>query len=140
MIEDRGHVQLQDACLTISPNMTLEQYTQEMKRLIWMQRHVSFWIGDLVAAGERLFGEQVWELAPDDASLQMIERFHGVSVKVPRSIRNPKLSWTHHASVANLNSRENQIRFLQSAEKRGTSSRELIDKVTKYKKGMKVDF
>ena len=139
MEEDRGVVRLSDSFLTCSPQMSIDQYEQELRRLIWMQRYIAFWIGDLLNYGEYTWGDQAWEVAPPDASLGMLEKYLGVARKVPRSARNKNLSWSHHAEITNLKSKENQRKFLALAEREALGCHELRAQIVRFKKGFQVN-
>lgn len=46
--------------------------------------------------GSAKFGDDVWQIVPEDASEKLVNRFWSVEEKIPEMDRQEVLSWTHH--------------------------------------------
>lgn len=89
----------------------------------WVKRcegAVQFWLGDLVLAGESMFGEE----ASQEFDRETIRRWVWVCDKVNPDVRRQTLTFSHHEAVAHLEPRE-QRRWLELAESMAWSSKEL---------------
>lgn len=92
-----------------------------------------WWIGDLLADGERLWGDAVWQaMQAGGHSLSQLERYLGVARAVPRENRREDLSWTHHAYVARL-PHAAQRELLTEAASEGLTSAELYSRVREWR-------
>lgn len=85
------------------PNLTYEQLEAVGGLLGRMHQSLRFAIGDWLLLMENRFPEQfsqaveVLQISPEG-----MQEYLRVSLKVPRSIRSEKLSWSHHRAVASL--------------------------------------
>lgn len=86
---------------------------------------IHFWIGDWILAGECRWGEKYAQAV--DATHFVIGTLQNdawVASRVPPSLRNEKLSWTHHYLVADTRYDEDTQRALLSkAAERGWTTR-----------------
>lgn len=107
------------------PNLTYERYESIGSLLGRMHQSLRFAIGDWLLLGEQLFPQQVYQAAE---LLGMSEggmmEYVRVSERVPRSIRKPGLSWSHHRAIASLPLPE-QKKWLKTASESRLSHHEL---------------
>ncbi|MEM9658798.1 MAG: hypothetical protein AAF961_10600 [Planctomycetota bacterium] len=106
----------------------LEQWKGPLQFALWCQRASPWWIGDMINAGEDLFGEDFGEACGHTLSTDMVSRYASVARRVPADVRRPSLSWSAHAAVARL-PHDQQRRMLAEAEREGWNSEELRKKV-----------
>jgi hypothetical protein len=103
------------------PDLPFEQFEALCVLLGRMHEAVRFAIGDAIILGEQLYKERAYQAIE---SINVSERgrmeYVRVSEKVPRSIRRPDLSWSHHRAVAALPAPE-QRRWLREAAEKGLS-------------------
>lgn len=106
----------------------LDDWKGPLQFAIWCQRAGPWWIGDLLNAGEDVFGEEFSQLCEGSLSTEMMNRYASVARRVPIGNRVAGLSWSAHAAVARL-PEDKQRRMLRDAAKQGWTSDELRDKV-----------
>lgn len=90
-----GAFSLLPAQLVVEPS-DVEGWESGMEALVFLQRHIPWYLGDAVVYGEAQMGDEFWNSVPFDASLSLLERCASVSRKYPPEDRFPSLSWTHH--------------------------------------------
>jgi hypothetical protein len=97
------------------PDLPYEQFEALCVMLGKLHEAVRFAIGDAIREGEKLYGEKAYE-AIEQMNLSVDARLEYVRVasKVPRSVRRPDLSWSHHRAVATLEPPE-QKKWLRKA-------------------------
>lgn len=107
------------------PDLPFDQFEALCALLGRMHEAVRFAIGDAIILGEQLYKEQAYQAIE---AIGLSERgrleYVRVSEKVPRSIRRPDLSWSHHRAVAAQPPKE-QRRWLREAAEKGLSHHEL---------------
>jgi hypothetical protein len=90
-----------------------------------MHEAVRFAIGDAIIMGESLYHEQAYQAVElMGLSVTARQEYVRVAQRVPRSVRRPELSWSHHRAVATLPIPE-QRRRLKEAVERDLSHHEL---------------
>lgn len=94
----------------------LESFETPMERVLWMQRNLYWWIGDLFLLGERLYGDEIYQSIPDKFSIGLVQRCVAMSIKFPPEMRNYNLSWSHHQYVLVIKNRKIQKLLLAKAE------------------------
>lgn len=105
--------------LAVMKQAPIEVWEENAKLLFDMQKHVPWWIGDLVVFGEARFGDDFWQVPPESASEKMIQRFAGVSRAFKIDERVPGLSWTHHVTAMRIKSQKLRSALLRHAESEG---------------------
>lgn len=108
--------------LAVMQHAPITEWEENAKLLFDMQKHVPWWIGDLVVFGEARFGDDFWQVPPQGASEKLIQRFAGVSRSFKTDERVPGLSWTHHVSAMRVKSPKLRTAFLRRAEADGMDS------------------
>lgn len=102
----------------------LEQLEDPITYLAWVQRHIYWWIGDMLLTGERFFGDDYFQVVDPSFSPDLLQRCIAVAAKFPPNQRNPNLSWSHHLAVIKLDPRIRVI-ALKKAEREGWGSKDL---------------
>jgi hypothetical protein len=102
----------------------MEAFELPMERLLWYQRHLYWWIGDLFLLGERLYGDDIYQSIPDKFSIGLIQRCVAMSAKFPPELRNENLSWSHHQYVLVVKNAKIRKLLLAKAEAEGWDSSE----------------
>lgn len=97
----------------------IEEWEPAASKIFAMQKYVPWWIGDMVVFGESQFGDDFWQVPPEDSSEAMIRRYMGVARKIPPEDRCLALSWSHHVSALRIANRT----VRQAALRRGESER-----------------
>ncbi len=101
-----------------------------MEYVMYLHKNINWWIGDLINMAESRFGDDVYQYMPVDSSTDHLDRCAKVAQSIPRTARNPKLSWSHHLAVVGLEHRI-MTALLDKAEAEGWTSKELTDHVAK---------
>jgi hypothetical protein len=85
------------------PDLPYSEFESLCVMLGKMHEAVRFAIGDAIILGEKLYREQAYQ-AIEQIGLSEKGRMEYVRVaeRVPRSIRRPDISWSHHRAVATL--------------------------------------
>ncbi len=85
------------------PNLSYDTWAAVGILLGKVREAVQWAIGDYILIGEKLFGAKAYqaisEIGVSEAGLREYVR---VAERVPRSVRRPELSWSHHRAVAAL--------------------------------------
>ncbi len=85
------------------PDLTYDTYAAIGLLLGEIRKSVQWAIGDYIILGEQLFKEQAYQAISDlDVSENGLREYVRVAERVPRSVRRPELSWSHHRAVAAL--------------------------------------
>ncbi len=125
MQHEIGPFRFSNCAGTVTGRPTDKEWEAIFRWSIWIARHHPFWIGDLIDAGERVMGDRIYALVPDDPhAVDLVSRHVGVCRRVKKADRNRHLWFTHHREVASL-SPENQRRMLKAAEEAVMGSGEL---------------
>jgi hypothetical protein len=87
---------------------------------------IGFMIGDWINYGESHWGDKYDEaLALTGIDYGTLRNYAHVARRVDLSLRNDKLTWYHHATVAKLKTNDEQQHWLDTAEKKRLSVRHL---------------
>ncbi len=131
-LEDSGA--LDTLGLELPADITPDRF-EAVGRLLGVGHEAMRWaIGDWLATGEKLFGEESYQAAEAlGLSTASRQQFVNVAVKVPRARRVAGLTWSHHRQVAPLDP-EDQTFFLEQALERDWSRRELEEAIAEVKK------
>jgi len=87
---------------------------------------IGFMIGDWINYGDGKFGEKYDEaLARTNIDYGTLRNYAHVARRVHLSLRNDKLTWNHHATVAKLKTNEEQQHWLDVARENRLSVRRL---------------
>jgi len=100
-----------------------------------MSKSIHWWIGDWVLAGEDApWGEKYAQAL--DATTFVIGTLQNdvfVCSRIPFSLRNENLTWTHHYLVAGLETLEERAYWLEQADAAGWTTRQLRDALREYR-------
>jgi hypothetical protein len=121
-----GGCRLSDTSLSVKGDkMTQRAWEAALGRVVRLESGTQWWVGDLVAFGEKRYGE-TYELAlrATSRSIQTLKSYAWVSRKVAPAVRRADLPWRSHRLVAPLPEQE-QRRWLGMAAKGGWTSEEL---------------
>ena len=123
-----GPFQFQPANVKVQGRPQLSEWQGPLQFALWCQRASPWWIGDMINAGEDLYGEDFAEVCGGTLSTEMVSRYASVARRVPAKNRRPNLSWSAHAAVARL-PHDQQRKVLAEAERQGWNSEDLRKKV-----------
>lgn len=123
-----GPFRLRPASALVQGKPPLEEWKGPLQFALWCQRASPWWIGDMINAGEDLFGEEFGEVCGHTLSTEMVSRYASVARRVPPQNRRAALSWSAHAAAARL-PHDQQRRVLAQAEREGWNSDELRRRV-----------
>jgi len=85
------------------PNLSYDRYEALCVLLGRMHEAVRFAIGDAIIMGEKLYREMAYQAIEEMGISEEARReYVRVAQQVPRSIRRPDLSWSHHRAVATM--------------------------------------
>jgi len=93
---------------------------------------VQFWRGDWLVYGELNYDEWSQYFDPEEVKSETLRKEKWVAQRVPNGRRRPKLSWSHHEEVADLEPEE-QDQMLDIAEKNSMSVSTFRKAVQHYK-------
>lgn len=83
--------------------LTYDEWYRVGKTLHAISRAIGWWWGDFLAWGEMAFGESYTQIIEEtEYSRETLKKFKAVSTRIPKGRRIPRLSWSHHFSVAYL--------------------------------------
>ena len=119
-----GSFQFLPAAVRIQGRPPVEEWMGPLQFALWCQKASPWWIGDMLNAGDALFGEAFSQACEGFISGDQLQRYESVARRVPAENRNPRLSWSCHASVARLNG-PGQRKLLAQAERNGWNSDDL---------------
>lgn len=117
---DLGPVRLSATSVNFLSRPTLEEWGNVMEFVERADNAVQWWVGDLINAGENMFGEEASQWFSDATW----RRWAWVCEKVQPALRRADLSFTHHEVIARLEPRE-QKHWLAQAAQHGWSVSEL---------------
>lgn len=122
--------------LTLSdPDLDWESFENLGRFLGVLKSASSFWVGDLLNAGETLYGEQYAQVeAVLGISHQTLLNLQSVCRRVPKTVRRERVTFSAHAEVASLTPNE-QRHWLKIAEDGGLSTSELRSEIHASKNG-----
>jgi len=123
-----GRFHFRPASIVFDGRPPLAEWTGPLEFALWCQRASPWWIGDMINAGEDIFGEEFAAVWGETLSTEMVSRYASVARRVPARNRRSKLSWSAHAAVARLEGHL-QRRMLALAEREGWNSSDLQLKV-----------
>ena len=123
-----GPFEFRPASIRMSGKPALADWKGPLQFAIWCQRASPWWIGDMINAGEDIFGEEFAAVWGETLSTEMVSRYASVARRVPAQNRRPALSWSAHPAVARRSHPE-QRRLLAHSEKEGWNSDDLNKKV-----------
>jgi hypothetical protein len=123
-----GPFHFRPASIAMDGRPPLAQWEGPLQFALWCQRASPWWIGDMINAGEDIFGEAFAAVLGGTRSTEMVSRYASVARRVPARNRRPRLSWSAHAAVARLE-HHLQRRMLALAEREGWNSDDLQKKV-----------
>lgn len=123
-----GPFQFQPAHVKVQGRPPLKEWDGPLQFALWCQRASPWWIGDMINAGEDIYGEEFAEVCGGTLSTEMVSRYASVARRVPAKNRRPNLSWSAHAAVARL-PHDQQRKVLAEAERQGWNSDDLRKKV-----------
>ncbi len=122
-----GKFQFLPASVRIKGRPPIEEWLGPLQFALWCQKASPWWIGDMLNAGDTMFGESFSQACEGYISGDQLQRYESVARRVPAENRNPNLSWSCHVAVARLSS-PGQRRLLAQAEQNGWNSEELRKK------------
>lgn len=113
--------------LVLGRRLTLEQALEIAQGLGAMAHGHQWWIGDLLVAVEKRFGEEGSQVeAALGIASQTALNYRWVASRIEASRRRENLTWSHHAEVARLEPGQ-QDAALEHAETESLGVRELRD-------------
>lgn len=111
--------------LVIEPGLEFEEWQNIGQFLRAVKSTVLFWLGDWLSYGEKHYGDTYKRaLTTTGLTYGTLRNIKYVANKLPLSLRNYNLSFSHHKIVASLDP-EKQKYFLALAESQKLSSRQL---------------
>lgn len=113
--------------LALSDLLTFERWQELGNQLKYFEGAIQWWVGDWLNFGERKWGE-MYAQAVDPSQAAIWKNYKWVSCAVDSSLRNDKLSWSHHLEVAKLEPNE-QEKYLGLAALNNMTVRELREAV-----------
>lgn len=112
---------------TPGTDMDFDKYQSIGRTFQQIQRSLAYWVGDWLCYGENRFGEAYAQALEDTGKAnETLIKWQAVARRVPKSIRQKDLTWTHHFYVAYIDE-DQRGDMLQMALNMGLSSRELKD-------------
>jgi hypothetical protein len=116
-------------------DMDFDTWTSIGAALSQMSKSIHWWIGDWVLAGEDApWGEKYAQAL--DATTFVIGTLQNdvfVCSRIPFSLRNEKLTFTHHYLVAGLETIEERTYWLEQTAASGWTTRQLREALREYK-------
>lgn len=109
--------------LDIQCALSFEDWLHLGEMLKVAEGSMQFWLGDYLNYGEKNYGEK-YAQAVDARQAETWKHYAWVAASVQKCTRVHDLSWAHHREVAKLDTKK-QVEWLERAEKKGWSSREL---------------
>ena len=131
-----GPFEFRPAHAKVKGRPPLVEWEGPLQFALWCQRASPWWIGDMINAGEDMYGEEFGEVCGHTLSTEMVSRYASVARRVPAQNRRAALSWSAHAAVARLPHAQ-QRRLLAEAERKGWNSDDLRKKVQQIVKANK---
>ena len=129
-----GPFSLEECRATVNGTPSLDEFTRTFEFVLYAQRYVNFWIGDIAKYGEARFGEKFYQAIGVEASPDLVARCVAVATKVPAQVRRPNLTWSHCREVTNLPPMVIP-KVLEEMERRGIGSGQAREFVRKFRSG-----
>lgn len=123
-----GAFRFTSTAIDVQGRPPLPEWQDPVQFALWCQRASPWWIGDLLHAGDRRFGEAFSQVCEGVISADQLQRYESVARRVPAENRNENLSWSAHAVVARFPPEE-QGGWLTRAERAGWTSEDLRRRV-----------
>ena len=115
---------LGDRGLTPVGTPTRAQWLQCLHYLMHLERHVHFWMGDLLAYGEQCWGEKYTELIEQTGyDLGTLRTLKWVASQVHVSERHENLPFAHHQEAAKLPPSQQRLVLARAAKEHWTRER-----------------
>lgn len=120
--------------MTLSEDLTFEEWSELGQQLQNMERSIMWWIGDWLRFGERKFGEEAAQAVQEKTGYgeDTVRVAVWVSERIDPVTRVTDLTWSHHREVAGLEPKE-QVELLKIAKTEGLSTRDLKKRVVQLK-------
>jgi len=113
--------------------MTFDDWLNVGMALSEMTKAIHWWVGDWVNAGEARWGERYAQaLGATEFVYGTLANDAWVTRRVPFSLRNENLSWTHHVVVAALDTLDERREWLEMAAANDWSTRTLREKIREW--------
>lgn len=131
---------LEERRLVLPDGLPFDEWQRCGQILFYLERNVSWWIGDWWRYGERAYGEMATQASKDEVedmtgcSYKTTLNSAWVASKFEPSRRRESLSFSHHAEVAALEPEEAD-EWLDQAETQGWSRGELRGRVRRAERG-----
>ncbi len=101
------------------PNLSYDTYAAVGVLLGKVREAIQWAIGDYILIGEQLFKERSYQAISEiGVSESGLREYVRVAERVPRSIRRPELSWSHHRAVAALPPPEQKTWLAKASDER----------------------
>lgn len=113
--------------IELDDGLSFQEWERLMHSLLSIDEGQYWWVGDVFAYGEDHFGEeafQAFRAQPLKWEEKTIANRAWVSRHVPKKVRRPDLSWSHHREVAKLPPAQ-QVKILKRAADEGINCRDL---------------
>ena len=114
-----GPFTLLPGSLVITKHAPIEEWEKAARTLFNLQKHSPWYIADMLNFAENQFGEEMWQLVPEDTSESFVSRLLSIGKKYPARDREITLSYTHHQMALRI--RHPQLRralLLRAANER----------------------
>jgi hypothetical protein len=120
--------------LVVADALPLDQWESALETLVPIQRSSPWWVGDLLAFGEKKYGSTYDPaLKATGFRLQTLKNLAWVARAVPAETRREDLSWSAHRAVAILD-QSDQAEWLDRAAAEEWTSRELAAQLRRQAK------
>jgi len=107
--------------------ITFEQWYEVGQTLQTIKGSINWWIGDWLNYGEFAYGETYAQaIEVTGAEYQHLADCKWVAGRVPRDVRLPELSWSHHRAVSKLVDPDDQLHVLNVAAERHMNVKDTI--------------
>lgn len=101
---------------TPAGNITFEQWYEVGATLQTIKGSINWWLGDWMNFGERVYGETYAQaIEVTGAEYQWLADCKWVAGRVPKDVRLPELSWSHHRAVSKIDDPDDQLHCLNVA-------------------------
>ena len=123
--------------LELPRGLSYEDWQGVVLQLAKWYESIEWWVGDALAYGENEYGECYWQIehALQEAGFTRTRgtlwNYASVSRRVPPSLRNEELSWSHHLEVAKIKDPDRQRDLLRRAAENGWKVRRLRAEVNR---------
>ena len=84
-----GRFHFRPASIAMEGRPPLAEWKGPLQFALWCQRASPWWIGDLINAGEDIFGEEFAAILGGTLSTEMVSRYASVARRVPARIAAP---------------------------------------------------